>query len=60
MTRIVGIGDGAALQATLTRLLTQSGHDVRTAVDGSEGLQRLTEGSHEVPLRCTCMEGGTR
>jgi len=41
MTRILVIDDDAASRAALTRLLTQSGYDVRTATNGNEGLRRL-------------------
>jgi CheY-like chemotaxis protein len=53
------IDDEAASQAALMRLLTQSGHDVRTVTDGSEGLRRLAEGSPDAPLRCPYGRGST-
>ena len=58
MTWILVIDDEAASQAALTRLFTQSGYDVRTVTDGSEGLRRLAEGSSDVPV--ARMEGGAR
>jgi two-component system, chemotaxis family, chemotaxis protein CheY len=43
MTRILVVDDDAASRAALTRLFTQSGYDVRTAADGSEGLRCMVE-----------------
>lgn len=51
------IDDDAAARAALTRLLTQSGYDVRTAADGSEGLRSMAEFLPEVLLVDIFMSG---
>lgn len=50
MTRILVIDDDAAARTALTRLLTQSGYEVRTAADGSEGLHCMEESLPDVLL----------
>jgi DNA-binding response OmpR family regulator len=50
MTRILVIDDDAAAQAAFTRLFTQSGYDVRTAADGSEGLRCMAQSLPDVLL----------
>ena len=50
MTRILVVDDDAAARAALTRLLTQSGYEVRTAADGSEGLRCMAESLPDVLL----------
>ena len=50
MTRILVVDDDAAARAALTRLLTHSGYDVRTAADGNEGLRCMVESLPDVLL----------
>jgi DNA-binding response OmpR family regulator len=50
MTRILVVDDDAAFRFALTRLLTQSGYEVCTADDGSEGLRCMAQSRPDVLL----------
>lgn len=50
MARILVVDDSLTIRALLKRTLIQAGHEVVEAVDGGDGLLKLSEGKFELIL----------
>ncbi len=50
MSKILVIDDSEVIRALLTDYLTDMGHEVKTAVDGEEGLQMALEGEWDLVI----------
>ena len=53
MARILIAEDEEALRALTARALTDSGHEVVTAIDGADALDILTRGKADVSSCCS-------
>ena len=55
--RLLVVDDADSNREVMTRLLERDGHEVTTAVDGAEGLEKLRRGSFDIVLLDVMMPG---
>lgn len=55
--RLLVVDDADSNREVMTRLLERDGHEVATAVDGAEGLEKLRRGAYDIVLLDVMMPG---
>ena len=57
MSAILVIDDEKGIQQLIRQALTRFGHQVETAADGREGIQKFDDGNFDIVITDICMPG---